>query len=74
MSKKKKKKMIKEKKESIMAKKGEIKNVIVTKKKTLYYLFCKEVAMLTNTPNIQNLLSCVEIVLQEFEDLFPKEV
>ena len=36
--------------------------------------FAKEVALLANTSNTQNLPSCVETLLQEFEDIFPKEV
>ena len=62
-----------EKKESLIAKKGEVKNAIASQQ-PLYLLFCKEVALLTNTPNTQNLPSCVETLLQEFEDMFPKEV
>jgi len=56
-----------------MAKKEEIKNAIVTKQ-PLYLLFCKEVALFTNTPNTQKFPSCVEFLLQEFEALFPKEI
>ena len=47
-----------------------IKNVIVTKQ-SLYSLFCKEVALFTNTKKFPN---CVEFLLQEFEALFPKEI
>jgi len=63
----------KEKKEILMAKKEEIKNAIVTKQ-PLYLLFCKQVALFTNTPNTQKFPSCVEFPLQGFEALFPKEI
>ncbi|CAJ2661905.1 unnamed protein product [Trifolium pratense] len=33
-----------------------------------------EVALLANTPNTQNLPSCVETLLREFKDMFPKEI
>jgi len=56
-----------------MAKKGEIKDAIATKQ-PLYLLFCKEVALFTNTFNTQDLPNCVEFLLHEFEDLFPKEI
>jgi hypothetical protein len=57
----------------LIAKKRDVKNAIVSQQ-PLYLLFCKEVALLANTPNTQNLPSCVETLLQEFEDMFPKEV
>lgn len=44
------------------------------KKQPLYLLICKEVALLTNISNTQNFPSCVEFLLQDFKDLFPKEV
>ncbi|CAJ2645713.1 unnamed protein product [Trifolium pratense] len=62
-----------EMKENLIAKKGEVGNAIVSKQH-LYLLFCKNVELLANTPNPQKFPSCVETHLQEFEDMFPKEV
>lgn len=54
------------KKESLVSKKREIKEANV-KKQPIYLLIYKEMTLLTNISNTQNLPSCVK-------DLFPKEI
>lgn len=44
------------------------------RKQPLYFLICKEVDLLTNISNTQNLPSCVEFFLQDFKELFAKEI
>ena len=68
-----KKKIDEKNKETLMATKGEVKKAIFLNQ-PLYLLFSKEVALLENLPNTQELPSCINFLLQEFEDMFPKEI
>ena len=68
-----KKSVEKERKESFLATKGEVKRAIVSHQ-PLYLLICKEFNLLSNNAEAKILPSGIEFLLQEFEDVFPKEV
>ena len=69
--KKEKKSEKKERKESLLVKVREIKRVLLTRQPP-YMLYCKELNFNSNVSN--KLPSGVDSVLQEFEDVFPKEI
>jgi len=60
----------KETKESLLVKVSEVKRTLLTRQ-PLYMLYCKELNLNSNVSN--KLPSGVDSVLQEFEDVFPKE-
>lgn len=61
------------KKGNLLATKGKVKQCFLSKQ-LLYFLYSKEVALLEIVPNTQKLSSCVKLLLQEFDDLFPEEI
>lgn len=74
--KEKKEKIAKEKKSEkkcLMATKGEVKQSYFSNQ-PLYLLYSKEVALMETVPDTHKLPECVELLLQEFEDLFPEEI
>ena len=61
----------KDRKESLLVKVREVKRTLLTRQ-PLYMLYCKELNLNSNVSN--KLPSGVDSVLQEFEDVFPKEI
>ena len=61
----------KERKESLLVKVSEVKRALLAKQ-PLYMLYYKDLNLNANASN--KLPSGVESVLQEFEDVFPKEI
>jgi len=58
-------------KESLLVKVREVKRALLTRQ-PLYMLYCKELKLNSNISN--KFPSGVDSVLQEFEDVFPKEI